>query len=560
MSEKNNTQHIRFSYGISLIRAITMSLSVMLVLSLLVLMGELLPNAGTVVPLISFLMIFFIGINLLGYLELSQSQPRGGAYQMVQAYEEGNWLAFITGWVLLLAGLSAAGLLIQAFASQGAALAAASFGFSIPEFPIAAALLLLTAGIKLLPGRKKRQRYILTGLLVVILVSCLISLPKIELKNLVPLDGDWRTAFTLLLISFIGLEIGAGLQGDLDNRSTNGPKVLILAVILAGLITSIVSLIILGKNSTNQIPSLMNPIADLAGFLMGRWVQGGLTILSLLAIPLALDRILSLLIRQGYAMARDGFWPEVFKKIDPRTKRPVFLLLSFVVLISFTQLVNPGTLARMGSLFYLVVLIAVNFSLSRQEQISSSFQLPIHPWIPALVMVFDLLLCLAWAEFLPAAGIFLGIGFAFYLVYGKHHNIKAKEGITVFKTPLEEEKTKQYKRILVPISNPDTAESLLHLAGSLVKLEGGKVIALRVITVPNQLPLSEGSIEAEANRMLLDQAIDQATKEEFRVQTMTRVSRSIAEGILDTAREEDVDHILVGWAGGETRTITRSLG
>ncbi|TFG47601.1 MAG: hypothetical protein E4H33_05610, partial [Anaerolineales bacterium] len=105
MSEKNNTQHIRFSYGISLIRAITMSLSVMLVLSLLVLMGELLQNAGTVVPLISFLMIFFIGINLLGYLELSQSQPRGGAYQMVQAYEEGNWLAFITGWVLLLAGL-----------------------------------------------------------------------------------------------------------------------------------------------------------------------------------------------------------------------------------------------------------------------------------------------------------------------------------------------------------------------------------------------------------------------------------------------------------------------
>ncbi|MCJ7715471.1 MAG: TIGR00341 family protein, partial [Anaerolineales bacterium] len=364
----------------------------------------------------------------------------------------------------------------------------------------------------------------------------------------------------LLLISFIGLEIGAGLKGDLSNRSVNGPRVLIMAVVLAGLILSFVSLVLLGKGSTTQIPTLMNPIADLAGVSMGRRVQGGITILSLLAIPLALDRILSLLINQGYAMTRDGFWPEVFKKINPRTKKPVFLLLILVILISFTQLVNPGNLARLGSLFYLLVLMAVNFTLTRQKQLNSSFQLPIHPWIPALVLVFDLLLSLVWAEFFLAAGLMLGLGFLFYLLYSRHHRIKAKEGITVFKTPLEEEKSKQHKRILVPIANPETAESLLHLAGSLVKPEGGKVIALRVITVPNQLPLSEGSIEAEANRMLLDQAIDQATKEEFRVQTMTRVSRSIAEGILDTAREEDVDQILVGWAGGETRTITRSLG
>jgi uncharacterized hydrophobic protein (TIGR00271 family) len=86
------------------------------------------------------------------------------------------------------------------------------------------------------------------------------------------------------------------------------------------------------------------------------------------------------------------------------------------------------------------------------------------------------------------------------------------------------------------------------------------VIALRVVTVPNQVPLAQGRIKAEEDRMLLDQAIDQATKEEFRVQTMTRVSRSIPEGILDTAREEDVDQILVGWSGGESRSTSRSMG
>ncbi len=561
MSEKTPSLHIRYSYGISFLRATTMSLGVMLALSILVLMGDLIQGAGSILPLISILLILFVGINLLGYLELSQSLPRSGtAYQLVQSCEEGNWLAFLTGWSLLLAGLSAAGLLIKAFAHQGSILIAALFGYSIPEFPIAAAVLLITVGFNLLPKRKKRQHYLLALLLAVILIGSLIALPKVQLTNILPVDGDWRFAFTILLISFIGLEIAAGLKGDLSNRSVNGSRVTIVTAILAGLIPALVSAILLGVFSSGFVSHLVNPLIDLAGMWAGRWIQGGFAVLGLLAMPLALDQILSLLSRHGYAMTRDGFWPDILKKINPRLKKPVYLILILAGLILLTQALSPIMLARLGSLFYLFVLMAVNFSLTRQKQISSSFQLPIHPWIPALVLVFDLMFALVWAEILPAAGLLLLFGLILFLVYGRHHSIKAKEGITVFKSPLVEGPAKQHKRILVPIANPDTAESLLHLAGSLVKEENGKVIALRVITVSNQLPLSDGRIEAEANRMLLDQAIDQATKEEFRVQTMTRVSRSIAEGILDTAREEDVDQILVGWSGGEARSISRSMG
>jgi hypothetical protein len=63
-------------------------------------------------------------------------------------------------------------------------------------------------------------------------------------------------------------------------------------------------------------------------------------------------------------------------------------------------------------------------------------------------VIIDLLLSLLWAEFLPAAGSLLASGLVFFLVYGRHHSIKAKEGITVFKTPLEEGTAKQKKRII----------------------------------------------------------------------------------------------------------------
>ncbi len=561
MSDKNQSQHIRFSYGISFSRAVFMSLGVMLTLSILVLMGDLVQLAGAVLPLISILLIIFVGINFLGYLELSQSLPRsGGAYQMVQSCEEGNWLAFLTGWVTILAGLSAAGLIIQAFGRQAAVLLEGLFGWSVPDFPIAAGMLLLAAGYKLLPQRKKQQYQFLVLLLSIILVGILISLPQIRTVNLVPIQGDWRAAFQLLLVSYLGLEIAASFKGDINNRSVNAPRVFLVSGLLAGIIPALVFVIVLGTLSPGFTSPLLNPLIDLAGSWGGKWIQDPMAVLCLVALPLALSRILSLVIRQFYAMTRDGFWPDVFKRIHKRSKKPILISILVTGLVLATQLISFEYLAGLGSLFYLAVLMAVNFSLARQEQISSSFQLPIHPWIPALVLVFDILLSLLWTEYLPAAGILLFIGLIFFLVYGRHHSIKAKEGITVFKTPLEEGPAKQNRRILVPIANPDTAESLLHLAGTLVKPEGGKVIALRVITVPNQLPLSDGRIEAEANRVLLDRAIDQATKEEFRVQIMTRVSRSIAEGILDTAREEDADQILVGWGGGESRTITRSMG
>jgi uncharacterized hydrophobic protein (TIGR00271 family) len=561
MSDKNQSPHIRFSYGISFSRAVALSLGVMLVLSILVLMGDLIQLTGSSLALVSLLLILFVSLNFLGYFELSQTLPRsGGAYQVVQSCEQGNWLAFFTGWVTILAGLSAAGLVIQAFGQQAAVFLDGLFGWSVPAFPIAAGLTVLVMGSKLFPLRKTRQYDGLIPILALILVGVLIALPHIKISYLIPIQGNWQTAFQLLLIPYLGLEIAAGLKGDLADRTENSPKVLLVVGVLSGLIPSLAFLAVQGVLSPGFTSPHLNPLVDVIGTWGGSWFQGAAAVLSLAAMPLALDRILSLVIRQSFAMTRDGFWPDLFSKMHQKSKKPIFILVAITGMVLLSQLFSLKYLAGLGSLFYLAVLMAVNFSLTRQDQINSRFQLPVHPWIPALVLVLDSLLCLLWAEYLATAGLLLVIGLITFLVYGRHHSIKAKEGITVFKTPVEEDTPKQNKRILVPISNPDTAESLLQLAGALVKPEGGKVIALRVITVPNQLPLSDGRIEAEANRMLLDRAIDQATKEEFRVQTMTRVSRSIAEGILDTAREEDVDQILVGWGGGEARTISRSMG
>jgi uncharacterized hydrophobic protein (TIGR00271 family) len=394
----------------------------------------------------------------------------------------------------------------------------------------------------------------------VLLLGSLTAIPHIEPSNIYPLLGDWTIPFKLLLLAFIGLEVAAGMQGDLSRRTSNLPRLMWLTVFLTGLIIILVSVIVLGVFGPGYTSPLLNPLADLVGTWGNPSFPLVMSLVSILALPAALNRILTQLTRLIFSMTRDGYWPEFLRKINPKTKMPNLILFILVLMICVTGLVSPLTLARLGSLFYLMVLMGVNLSLAQQDQIESSFQLPIHPWIPALVLVLDLLISTIWIRDFPTALLWVALGMGIFYLYGRHHCVEVKAGITVFKSEETEGSTKQHKRILVPIANPDTAGTLLHLAGTLVRPEGGKVIALRVVTVPSQLPLSDGRIEAEANRVLLDQAIDQATKEEFRVQTMTRVSRSIADGILDTAREEDVDQILVGWSGGETRSISKSMG
>jgi uncharacterized hydrophobic protein (TIGR00271 family) len=559
MSEKEYPQQIRYSYSINLLRAISISLGVILVLSVLILMGDLIDVAGSSVPLISLLTSLIVVGNLLGYVELSMSVPRpGGAYRLVQDCEEGNWLAFITGWVLLLAGIITGGILIQGFAFQATALVEALVGIRLPQLPFAVGILFFVSIVKFLPI-KKINNYFLLLIFTVILGFCLFFLPNLPINNPYPSNPDWSVPFNFLLISFIGLEITAGLQGEITKRTTNAPRAMFITPFLAGivfaLIAGIVSRIV---PISSAAPDL--PLAEMANMVAGKWARIGFLILSIIAIFLALNRVINLLNKQGYAMTKDGFWPEFLKRVHQRSNMPVFLITVFSVLIGLTLIFPLNYLAQLGGLLYLFVLMAVNFTLIRREQItSSSFNLPIHPWIPALVLVFDLLLSLTWINFFPAVGLLLLSGSLLFIGYGRHHSIKAKEGITVFKSALEEQKTKQSIRILVPIANPDTAETLLNMAGTLVRQQGGKVIALRVITVPGQVPLSEGRARAETDYALLDRAIDQATKEEFRVQTMTRVSRSVSEGILDTAREEGVDQILLGWLG-DIRTISNSLG
>ncbi len=108
-------------------------------------------------------------------------------------------------------------------------------------------------------------------------------------------------------------------------------------------------------------------------------------------------------------------------------------------------------------------------------------------------------------------------------------------------------------RILVPLSNPETAQQLIRLAVSVARAKGGEILLLRVIRVPEQLPptaFSESDVEKEEQWLRGVRQV--AENEGIPTHALIRVGHNIARAILETSRERYCDLIILGWKGYAT--------
>ena len=562
MTEPNLSSDIRISRELGLWRAVTLSLGVMLILLLYVLTGGIVTAAGAAAPLALLLAALLLLVNVLGYVELAMSAPRpGGAYILVHETRGGTWLSFVTGWTLGLSGLGLCALLAHGFGVQVVTLLHDHLGLNLPVWPWAAGLVLLSAANNALGTRRGRRGTIGVLMIAAILTLTLLAAPQLELDHyVIDVRPDWGPALTLALVAFVGLEITAGLQGEMRRRTHTAPRALLLSPMLTAALGAVIVAVAVGAAGHENLGASQASLALLGASVFGGGGRPFILIIGAMALAGAFGRALMMVVRQVYAMSKDGFWPAGLRRIQPRSGTPGLLIILVALLVLPLASLPVGFLGRLAGLLYLLALMAVNLTLLRRQQPESApFSLPFHPWVPGLTLAIDVLVGLAWGPtYLTWAGGCLAVGTLIYLLYARSSHIEAQEGVTVFKQA-RDKCVKECYRILVPIANPATAGTLLRLAGVLARQQEGEVLALQVVTVPEQVPLEEGRHRAEAGRALLERALAQATEEDFAIQTMTRVAHGVAQGVLDTAREEQVDLILLGWRG-YTRSMGASMG
>ncbi|MBW4494181.1 MAG: chloride channel protein [Oscillatoria princeps RMCB-10] len=104
-------------------------------------------------------------------------------------------------------------------------------------------------------------------------------------------------------------------------------------------------------------------------------------------------------------------------------------------------------------------------------------------------------------------------------------------------------------RLLVPLSNPQTAPALLRLAAAIAREQNCELECLQVMVVSRQSSPAETPVRTAKSRRLLQQADRIGRDWGVPVHTQVRVAHDVAQAILETINERHIDLILMGWKG-----------
>ncbi len=103
------------------------------------------------------------------------------------------------------------------------------------------------------------------------------------------------------------------------------------------------------------------------------------------------------------------------------------------------------------------------------------------------------------------------------------------------------------KRVLVPVSNPNTIESLVRVAGQMAAPDSGAVVAVNV------LPFDAEAELVREHKLLGSRAETAALAVGSEVQTSVRIDASIDGGVLHSVVEQEATCLVMGWDGRSGR-------
>ncbi len=571
MAEQVPSTEIRFSRELDAVRATSKGLGILIAVAIFTLQGSVLAAAGPASIFSYLLMGGVFSLTLVCYVELLlRSGQEGSAYALLREAIRAPF-AFITGWCMLLGGLLLCAVLALGFAAGASAVFETFLGAQIPAPPIAGALILGIAVYNILGGRSlRRARDAVTwGVVAALALACLACLPGVQLDSYRALSPRGypgiQEALSVLLIGFFAFESVPLIIAEIREPRRAIPRAFFATLCVGALLGSVVSLIAVGSLGGAGWSQVGMPVAAMVQHCVGGYAGSVMSLGAVVFIPLALNSAVLLVVRQAQVMDHDGLVPIQLRRRSARFGTPYLLLLLIGAGAAILCLLaDLGVLARLGGFCALVVMSTIALADAvRQHGLEDlpGFRLPLWPLVPALVLVVNLFL-------LPTLGVvpllagaaWIVAGMVIYLTYARQRYIAGQEGVVVFKAkrkPVEAE-----YRVLVPLEAGKRHSELIRLAVALAGDKGGEVLALRVVTVPAQVPLSEGSRMAEGIESLFTWSLADDDTGSVSLTPVTRVARSVPQGILDTAVDEKCDLILLSWEGyskAKGRVIGRVL-
>jgi amino acid transporter len=257
--------------------------------------------------------------------------------------------------------------------------------------------------------------------------------------------------------------------------------------------------------------------------------------------------------RVAFAMGRHYNLPHKFSAIHHRNKTPyIAILLSGLIM----AVMASGLIFLL--LFTQVNLAAINIRRIYGDKLDYGFKTPFFPVIPIVGIFLKIGLAIYLLVTEPLSWVitivWVAIGFAVYRVYIFRKELEHYAPTVTSEGALE----RKDFRILI-LYTPENPDRLIKFAIRVAKENNGEVDVLRVITVPEQTPLSAGIAFADSAKRAykpLEEALD---KEGITNHYLARISHDATEAILVTIEEQHIDLLLADFETLRTNKKLQTL-
>jgi APA family basic amino acid/polyamine antiporter len=238
------------------------------------------------------------------------------------------------------------------------------------------------------------------------------------------------TGGAIVFFTYIGFDSVSTAAEECRRPQRDLPFGIIVSLLVCALLYMSVSLVLTGMQNWK----LLNNAAPVANALKAVGYDDVRRLVTLGALGGMLSSLLVFQYGQAriwFAMSRDGLLPSVFSKVHARYRTPHVStwIAGFVVGIpagiwdigTFADLSNIGTLFA-----FALVAGGVLILRRKQPERQRGFRVPLVPFIPAVAILFCLILMLSlplqtWLRFFA----WLAIGLVFYFLFGKKHSALA---------------------------------------------------------------------------------------------------------------------------------------
>ena len=553
------------SRDLGLTTALSIGIGTMIAAGIFTLSGLAIRNVGSAAILSFILAGIAASFTALVYCEFVSIYPRTGEGYLYARKTFPAPYAYFVGWSLFLGYTSSCAFYIASLSTYFN-----EFIWHIPFEALSGIVILSALTLLNIKGTEESGKFqvIVTAAKVLLLIWFVFGgLKYVEIEEVINRFSTDIVAIgstsAMVFITFFGFSAIAAAAGEVKNPVKTIPRAIFISMIVVTVLYTAVVLVVLFAGLEEYSEAAMGEAAKkFLGYVGGYVIIAG-AIFSMVSASnasiMAGSRVL-------LSMSNLGHLPEEVGTINKRTRTPVVsvFLVGGAILI-FALLLPLEDLSYFANTVLLLALIMVNVALiihrRKFPDIDRPFKVPLVPLIPILgILANTYLIVQIFNHPLPLllalGGLVLGmLGFITWkgsqtaetAIKGRASHIAHSQG----RGTIDRNKF----RVLIPLANPKTVNSLIRIGASIAKERGGELLLLKVVTLPAQIPLTSYNEESvEKEQILLKQARKYAESQGVPAHALIRIGYNVARAILETSSDRYCNLIILGWKGYSTNT------